>query len=96
MGQAEVTSPPTCRSPSPRRTKLIPQAHYADAANHINYDPEAWFTGSGSNFQGEFGAATQNVLLSGDDPVAAIQRFEDRVNVFLSQPNPADPEGSAR
>lgn len=77
--------------------KLIPQAHYADAANHINYDPEAWFTGSGSNFQGEFGAATQNVLLSGDDPVAAIQRFEDRVNVFLSQPNPADPEGrSAR
>lgn len=78
---------------SPKYAKLLPQAHYADAADHVVYDPEAWFTGSGSNFQGEFGAAVQNVLLSGDDPGAAIDRFERRVNTLLRQPNPADPEG---
>ena len=78
---------------SPDYAKLLPQAHYADAAQHVVYDPEAWFTGSGSNFQGEFGAAVQGVLLSGDDPGAAIDRFIRRVDTLLAQPNPADPEG---
>jgi multiple sugar transport system substrate-binding protein len=79
---------------SPEYADLIPQAHYAEAAEHVVYDPTAWFTGSGSNFQGEFGAAVQGVLLSGDDPAAAIDRFEARVNTMLSKPNPADPEGT--
>lgn len=79
---------------SPEYDDLIPQAHYAEAAEHVVYDPTAWFTGSGSNFQSEFGAAVQGVLLSGDDPAAAIDRFETRVNTLLRQPNPADPEGT--
>ena len=79
---------------SPEYADLLPQAHYAEAAQHVVYDPTAWFTGSGSNFQSEFGAAVQGVLLSGDDPAAAIDRFEARVNTLLRQPNPADPEGT--
>lgn len=79
---------------SPEYADLIPQAHYAEAAKLVVYDPTAWFTGSGSNFQGEFGAAVQGVLLSGDDPKVAIDRFESRVNILLRQPNPADPEGA--
>lgn len=79
---------------SPEYADLIPQAHYAEAAAHVVYDPTAWFTGSGSNFQSEFGAAVQGVLLSGGDPAAAIDRFEARVNTLLRQPNPADPEGT--
>lgn len=79
---------------SPKYADLIPQAHYAEAAEHVVYDPAAWFTGSGSTFQEEFGAAVQGVLLSGDDPAAAIDRFESRVNTMLSKPNPADPEGT--
>lgn len=79
---------------SPAYDDLVPQAHYASAADHVVYDPTAWFTGSGSSFQGEFGAAVQNVLLSGADPAAAIDRFEARVNTLLRQPNPADPEGT--
>jgi multiple sugar transport system substrate-binding protein len=79
---------------SPEYADLIPQANYAEAAQHVVYDPVAWFTGSGSNFQGEFGAAVQGVLLSGDDPAAAIDRFESRINTWLTQPNPADPEGT--
>ncbi len=81
---------------SPEYAELLPQAHYAEAAEHVVYDPTAWFTGSGSNFQGEFGAAVQGVLLSGDDPAAAVDRFERRVNTFLAQPNPADPEGTSK
>ena len=79
---------------SPEYAELVPQANYAEAAKHVIYDPTAWFTGSGSNFQGEFGAAVQGVLLNGDDPAAAIDRFEARVNRMLAQPNPADPEGT--
>jgi multiple sugar transport system substrate-binding protein len=81
---------------SPEYADLVPQAHYAEAAEHVVYDPTAWFTGSGSNFQGEFGAAVQGVLLSGDDPAAAVDRFEARVNALLAQPNPADPEGTSK
>ena len=81
---------------SARYAKLLPQAHYAEAAQHVRYDPPAWFTGSGSNFQGQFGAAAQPALLGGSDPAAAVDRFQDAVKRFLSQPNPADPEGARR
>lgn len=70
---------------------LVPQAHYAEAAQHVTYDPPAWFTGSGSNFQGDFGGAVQPALMSGSDSGAALDRFIDTVNVRLLQPNPADP-----
>jgi multiple sugar transport system substrate-binding protein len=73
---------------------LLPQAHYAEAAEHVTYDPAAWFTGSGSNFQGDFAAVAQNVLFAGSDPAEAIASFERRVNTLLAQPNPADPEGT--
>ncbi len=81
---------------SPEYQDLLPQAHYAEAADYVRYDPDAWFTGSGSNFQNEFGAAAQPALLGGADAAAAIDRFESRVNRFLAQPNPADPEGARR
>jgi multiple sugar transport system substrate-binding protein len=71
--------------------ELVPQAHYADATQYVTYDPPAWFTGSGSNFQGDFGGAVQPVLMTGGDAGAAIDRFIDSVNVRLQQPNPADP-----
>ncbi|MGX9348348.1 extracellular solute-binding protein [Microbacterium sp. KNMS] len=79
---------------SPDYADLVPQAHYANAAENVAYDPPAWFTGSGSNFQGDFGASVQDVLLSGGDPAAAIAAFQARVDSMLSKPNPADPEGT--
>ncbi|WP_109211690.1 MULTISPECIES: extracellular solute-binding protein [Microbacterium] len=79
---------------SPEYAELMPQAHYADAAQDVRYDPAAWFTGSGSQFQVDFGGAVQNVLLGGADPAEAITRFRSRMNQQLSLPNPADPEGT--
>lgn len=72
---------------------LLPQANYAVAADQVRYDPPAWFTGSGSEFHSEFGATAQPVLLSGDDPGAAVKKFRDYVTRQLSKPNPADPKG---
>lgn len=81
---------------SAKYAKLLPQAHYSEAAQYVRYDPPAWFTGSGSNFQGQFGAAAQPALLGGGSAADAITRFEAAVTRFLAQPNPADPEGARR
>lgn len=68
--------------------ELLPQAHYANAADILNYDPQAWFTGSGSNFQGYFAEYIQGVLLSGEDAATGFEAFMDRVNTLMSMPNP--------
>jgi multiple sugar transport system substrate-binding protein len=73
---------------SPEYQALVPQAHYAPAAEILNYDPEAWFTGSGSDFQNYFLETVQNVYLQGADPAAGWDAFIRRVNVQLSKPNP--------
>jgi len=73
---------------SPEYAELVPQSHYADAADDLNYDPPAWFTGSGSDFQTYFLDAVQGVLVSGGDPARALRAFVDRVNVQLSRPAP--------
>lgn len=80
---------------APEYADLLPQAHYAEAAQYVRYDPPAWFTGSGSRFQAQFGSAVQNVLLGGDDPAAAITRFRGYLDSQLRTPNPANPDGGA-
>ena len=67
---------------------LIPQAHYAEAAEYLNYDPPAWFTGSGSDFQTYFLDSIQSVVLAKDDAATGMKRFVDRVNTQLGRPAP--------
>lgn len=71
-------------------TELLPQANYADAAEILNYDPPAWFSGSGSNFQEYFAEYVQGVLLSGDDARGGFEDFMGRVDTLLSRPNPVE------
>lgn len=75
---------------SDRYAKLLPQAHYASATQIINYDPLAWFTGSGSNFQNYFAEYVQGVLVQKQDPAAGFRGFIGRVNELLGQPNPVE------
>ncbi len=75
-------------SRAPEYQALLPQAHYAPAAEILNYDPEAWFTGSGSDFQSYFLETVQNVYLQGDDAAKGFAAFVRRVNVQLAKPNP--------
>ncbi|MBG6239241.1 multiple sugar transport system substrate-binding protein [Mycetocola sp. CAN_C7] len=72
---------------SPDYAELIPQANYASAADVLNYDPPAWFTGSGSDFQTYFAEHVQGVYRGGDS-AEGIQGFERRLNVLLAKPNP--------
>jgi multiple sugar transport system substrate-binding protein len=73
---------------SAKYQNLLPQAHYAPAAEILNYDPTAWFTGSGSDFQNYFLETVQSVYLNGADPAAGFDAFVRRVNVQLAKPNP--------
>jgi multiple sugar transport system substrate-binding protein len=67
---------------------LTPQIHYANAADIIAYDPEAWFSGSGSDWQTYFAENVQNVFLGRDKAAAGWDAFEHRTNTLLSRPNP--------
>lgn len=73
---------------SPEYQALEPQKNYASAAEIVNYDPPAWFTGSGSDFQNYFRDAVQGVLLSGDDAAAGFDAFIKRLNQLMAKPNP--------
>lgn len=68
--------------------ELTPQIHYANAADIINYDPESWFSGSGSDWQTYFAENVQNVLLGRDKAADGWDAFADRTNTLLSRPNP--------
>ena len=73
---------------SPEYGDLQPQADYVDAAEILNYDPEAWFTGAGSDFHVYFAENIQGALLGGSDAEAAITGFEQRINKILAKPSP--------
>ena len=73
---------------SPQYAELLPQAHYAYAAEQIEYDPVAYFTGSGSDFQTFFGENMQNVLLGRLDPAAGLDAFIAKIDALLAKPNP--------
>lgn len=76
----------------PEYAELLPQAHYAEAADHLVYDPTAWFTGSGSNFIQDFGQIVGNSVVSGSGFDEAAEAFQRHVDAILGRVNPANPE----
>lgn len=72
----------------PAYADLDPQVDYVDIPEIVNYDPVAWFSGSGSDFQNIFGQNLQGVLLSGADPAAGLRGFVRQINTLLSKPSP--------
>jgi len=75
-------------SEAPEYADLDPQADYVDVTEIVNYDPVAWFTGSGSDFQNLFSQNCQPVLLAGADPAQGLQAFARALNTLLSKPSP--------
>ena len=73
---------------APDYSSLDPQVDYVGITEIVNYDPVAWFSGSGSDFQNIFGQNLQGVLLSGADPVEGIRGFVRQINTLLSKPSP--------
>jgi multiple sugar transport system substrate-binding protein len=75
---------------SPAYGELVPQIHYAEAAQQVVFDPEAWFSGSGSDFQAYFAENVQNVFLGREDPKKGMEGFARRLNILLNRPNPLE------
>jgi multiple sugar transport system substrate-binding protein len=69
--------------------ELVPQSHYVEAGRNVVFDPEAWFTGSGSTFQNRMSQSLQTALLGDATPEQAVAAMVAEMNTFLATPNPA-------
>jgi multiple sugar transport system substrate-binding protein len=64
---------PTLQSAEYRALK--PQSHYASAADSAVYDPAAWYSGSGSDFELAMGSAIATVMNGTQTPAQAIDQM---------------------
>jgi multiple sugar transport system substrate-binding protein len=73
---------------SEKYKKLEPQADYAQAATRAVYDPEAWYSGSGSTFETIVGAQLALVQQGTSSADAALKSVSDQLQVYLRTPSP--------
>jgi multiple sugar transport system substrate-binding protein len=73
---------------SEKYKKLEPQADYAVAATRAVYDPEAWYSGSGSTFETIAGSQFALVQQGASSPDAALKSVSDQLQTYLRTPSP--------
>jgi multiple sugar transport system substrate-binding protein len=61
---------------------LKPQSNYTEAAFNAVYDPEAWYTGAGSDFQVAIGSVVASVLSGGTSPKAGVDALTSALKTF--------------
>ncbi len=69
--------------------ELVPQSNYVEAGENIVFDPAAWFTGSGSNFQNRMSQTMQEAFLGNASAEQVVDQMVSIMNTFLDTPNPA-------
>jgi multiple sugar transport system substrate-binding protein len=62
--------------------KLEPQRNYVQAAFNAVYDPEAWYTGAGSDFQTAMGSVIASVLTGATSPKAGVDAITSSLKQF--------------
>lgn len=67
---------------------LQPQSLYRDAAEFVELDPPAWFSGSAASLQVQAGAAFSAVLSGEQTPEQGLAQFTGAVNKLLDTPSP--------
>lgn len=67
---------------------LTPQSNYAAAADAAVYDPPAWYSGSGSDFEIIMGSAVGAVEAGQLTPDAAITQIRSNLSDLASAPSP--------
>jgi multiple sugar transport system substrate-binding protein len=67
---------------------IKPQSNYADVAESAVYDPPAWFSGSGSNFEVVAGSALGGVLAGRTSPEAAVEQMGIGISKLARTPSP--------
>jgi multiple sugar transport system substrate-binding protein len=68
--------------------KLQPQANYAGVAEHVVYDPPAWYSGSGSALEVEAGSAFGSVMGGRSSPAQGVAQFRAGLDRLASAPSP--------
>jgi multiple sugar transport system substrate-binding protein len=68
--------------------KLEPQAQYSGAAATAVYDPPAWYSGSGSNFEVVTGSEIGLVQQGLTDPASALQSIKKQLTTYADTANP--------
>jgi multiple sugar transport system substrate-binding protein len=67
---------------------LKPQSNYADVANAVHYDDEAWYSGSGSDLENVVGGTVSAVALGSLSPTAAVAQIRSRLQGYADTPSP--------
>jgi len=62
--------------------ELKPQSNYTEAAFNAVYDPEAWYTGAGSDFQTAMGSVIASVLTGATDPKGGVDAMTTNLKTF--------------
>jgi multiple sugar transport system substrate-binding protein len=68
--------------------QLKPQSNYAAAAQAAVYDPPAWYSGSGSNFEIITGSAIASVRAGQKPPEPALQGMISGLQTYAKTPSP--------
>lgn len=68
--------------------KLTPQANYVQAAYNAHYDPDAWYTGAGSDFQVLMGSAVGGVLSGTSNVSGAVSAMRSGLTRYTTTPPP--------
>jgi multiple sugar transport system substrate-binding protein len=67
---------------------LTPQSNYAAAAAGAAYDPEGWYSGSGSNFEIGAGSNIATVLSGQQQPDAALAQMRTQLTALADTASP--------
>jgi multiple sugar transport system substrate-binding protein len=68
--------------------EMTPQSNYAAAADAAVYDPEGWYSGSGSNFEIVTGSSIATVLSGQVSPSAAIAQMRTKLENLATTSSP--------
>ena len=67
---------------------LTPQSNYAAAAEGAAYDPDGWYSGSGSNFEIVTGSAIATVLGGRQSPADALAQMREQLTTLANTAPP--------
>lgn len=73
---------------SPEFLKLKPQSNYVQAAFDAVYDPVAWYTGAGSDFQTSMGSVVSSVLGGVTSPKDGVSSMTSSLKTFSTNRPP--------
>ena len=67
---------------------MTPQSNYSSAADAAVYDPEGWYSGSGSNFEIVIGSAVATVLGGQQSPADALAQMRGQLETLSKTASP--------